>query len=90
MTILILPFFQNTKYHSVTDSLCYEIITDDVYKDFMVIQDLFDTSNYAEDHALVSTVNKKVPGAMKDELGGNILLYLTYLHSDDIFIIFHC
>ena len=35
---------------------------------------LFDFSNYPSNHPCFSKDNKKVPGKMKDELGGNILL----------------
>lgn len=61
----------------VADSLCYEINTDDVYKDFMDIKDLLVTSNYVEGHPLFSGVNKKVPGKMKDELAGTFYSMLT-------------
>jgi hypothetical protein len=53
-----------------TDSLCYEITTDDVYEDMKNFQDCFDTSNYDKDHPLYCDKNKKVPGKFKDELGG--------------------
>ncbi|CAC5381016.1 unnamed protein product [Mytilus coruscus] len=53
-----------------TDSLCYEVKTDDIYKDRKTIHNLLDTSNYEEGHPLYSNTNKKVPGKMKDELGG--------------------
>ena len=50
-----------------TDSLCYDLRTDDLYKDMKDNQDLFDTSNYPKDHFLYSNQNKKVIGKMKDE-----------------------
>ncbi|XP_028417042.1 uncharacterized protein LOC114541307 [Dendronephthya gigantea] len=53
-----------------TDSLCYEIKTDDVYQDMLQDIDLFDTSEYARDHPLHSLTNKKVLGKMKDETHG--------------------
>jgi hypothetical protein len=43
----------------ISDSLCYEIETEDVYKDMREIVDLLDTSNYIEDHPLFSNKNKK-------------------------------
>ena len=51
-----------------TDSLIYEIKTEDVYRDMQ--QDLthFDTSNYPKDHFLYSTRNAKVLGKFKDEV----------------------
>lgn len=56
-----------------TDSLVYDIQTDDLYEDFKEIQDLLDTSDYPESHFLHSTENKKVVGKMKDELNGDII-----------------
>ena len=62
-----------------TDSLCYEIRTNDVYEDISPdVHRLFDTSNYPKDHTdrdgytscIPKGVNKKVPGLFKDECGG--------------------
>ena len=53
-----------------TDSLCYEIKTNDVYEDMLQDIDLFDTSDYAQDHSLYSLTNKEVLGKMKDETHG--------------------
>ena len=53
-----------------TDSLCYEITTEDIYKDMFQDASLFDTSDYPTDHLLHSTSNKKVLGKMKDECAG--------------------
>ena len=50
-----------------TDSLCYGIRTDDIYRDMQEDADLFDTSEYPPDHFLYSMQNKKVLGKMKDE-----------------------
>ena len=54
-----------------TDSLCYHLITDDVYRDMTEYSDLLDTSGYPESHPLYSTKNKKVIGKMKDECNGD-------------------
>jgi hypothetical protein len=43
----------------ISDSLCYEIETEDVYNDMREMVDLLDTSNYVEDHPLFSNKNKK-------------------------------
>jgi len=51
-----------------TDSLMYEIETDDFFED---IKDKFDTSNF-ENYSL-PRLNKKVPGMFKDEFGGKII-----------------
>ena len=56
-----------------TDSLCYEIKTDDFYADIADdIESRFDTSDYPKDHpsGIKSGVNKKVIGMFKDEAGG--------------------
>ena len=60
-----------------TDSLTYEIETEDVYKDMSKnVNERFDTSNYPPNHpsGIQSGVNKKVPGKFKDELGGKIMV----------------
>ena len=56
-----------------TDSLCYHIQTEDVYRDMQEDQDLFDTSDYPQDHLLYSNTNKKVTGKFKDETVGETL-----------------
>ncbi|XP_022802285.1 uncharacterized protein LOC111339828 [Stylophora pistillata] len=59
-----------------TDSLCYEIQTEDFYKDIIDDVDcLFDTSNISKDHpsGIPTGVNKKVIGKFKDEAGGKII-----------------
>ena len=53
-----------------TDSLCYQIETQDIYLDMQNYIHLFDTSNYPQDHFLFSNINKKVLGNLKDELTG--------------------
>ncbi len=58
-----------------TDSLCYEIKTDDFCEDIKDdVSKWFDTSNYEKDHPLFSEENKKQVGYMKDECGGNDIL----------------
>ena len=53
-----------------TDSLAYEIKTDDVYSDMLNHSKKFDFSGYPKDHICYSLVNKKVLGKMKDEVNG--------------------
>ena len=56
-----------------TDSLMYEIETEDFYKDISGdVKDRFDTSNYPENHPsdIPTGINKKVLGMFKDEAGG--------------------
>ena len=60
--------------HMDTDSLVYDIKTEDFYKD--IAQDVearFDTSGYVPGRPLPIEKNKKVIGLMKDELGGKIM-----------------
>jgi hypothetical protein len=56
-----------------TDSLMYEITTDDVFMDLFPHKSLFDFSDYPATHFLHDTKNKKVIGKMKDEANGDIL-----------------
>ena len=66
-----------------TDSLCYEIKTDDFYEDIKNDADeWFDTSNYEKDHPLFSNKNKKQVGFMKDACGGNKILRFYGLRSE--------
>ena len=56
-----------------TDSLAYEIKTDDFYKDIgNDVESKFDTSGYPSNHVsgIKTGCNKKVIGMMKDECGG--------------------
>ena len=56
-----------------TDSLTYEIKSENVYEDFFKWKDLFDFSNYSKDSTFYDDTNKKVIGKMKDEYGGVII-----------------
>ena len=53
-----------------TDSLTYEIQTDDVYADFWSDEDRFDNSDYNKESPFYNTANKKVIGKFKDEACG--------------------
>ncbi len=53
-----------------TDSLVYEVETEDLYTDMGKRADLFDFSNYSKDHPLYNTMNKGVIGKFKDECAG--------------------
>ena len=66
-----------------TDSLIYEIETDDFYKDIEKdIKTKFDTSAYPEDHKGVKLrTNKKVIGMMKDETAGQEIAEYVGLRS---------
>ncbi len=67
-----------------TDSLCYEIQTDDVYKDISEdVDKWYDTSNYDKDHpsGLCSGKNKKVIGYYKDECDGKFIIEFVGLKA---------
>ena len=53
-----------------TDSLCYEVETEDMYADMQKINHLLDTADYPSTHSLFSTKNAKVLGKFKDECHG--------------------
>ena len=53
-----------------TDSLTYEIETNDVYQDFWNDKDKFDNSDYSQDSQYFDRTNKKVIGKFKDEAAG--------------------
>ena len=53
-----------------TDSLVYEIKTDDVFEDFYGDKNLFDFSDYSVDSKFCDPVNKKLIGKMKYEFRG--------------------
>ena len=59
-----------------TDSLMYEIETEDFYKDISKdVKDRFDTSDYPKNHpsGIPTGINKKVLGMFKDEAAGKII-----------------
>ena len=51
-------------------SLCYQVYTEDFYRDIQHDLDLFDTADNPSCHPLHNTVNKKVIGKFKDETAG--------------------
>ena len=53
-----------------TDSLIYEIETNDVYEYFYENKNLFDFSDYSENSKFFDPVNKKVISKMKNEIKG--------------------
>ncbi|XP_065203746.1 uncharacterized protein LOC135833867 [Planococcus citri] len=66
-----------------TDSLLYDIKTDDFYKDILpFIPTYFDTSDYPEENIYnFPIVNKKVVGKFKDECQGRIMAEFIGLKS---------
>lgn len=63
-----------------TDSLCYQVNTEDFYHDMQPDLDLFDTADYPSYHTLHSTVNKKVIDKFKDETAGHPIREFVGLH----------
>ena len=53
-----------------TDSLMYELKTEDVYEDLSKHRKMFDNSDCQKDSPFHFTTNKKVIGKMKDEAAG--------------------
>ena len=65
-----------------TDSLMYELKTNDFYKDIKEdIRDKFDTSDYPQEHksGILTGVNKKVIGFFKDEVSGKQITHFVGL-----------
>ena len=65
-----------------TDSLMYQIYTDDFYQDISHdIETKFDTSDYPSNHpsGILTGVNKKVIGMFKDEVAGKQITYFVGL-----------
>lgn len=66
----VMKKYFNSKINLVytdTDSLVYEIETEDLNKDLNELKEHFDFSNYEKTHLLFSNKNKKVPGLFKNE-----------------------
>ena len=67
-----------------TDSLAYEIETQDFYRDISNdVLRLFDTSNFLKNHpsGIEAGLDKKVVGMFKDEVGGEIIKEFVGLRS---------
>ena len=64
-----------------TDSLLYEIESEDLYLELRSLQEHFDFSNYPENSALFSTQNKRVPGKFKDETASIPIVEFVGLRS---------
>ena len=64
-----------------TESLVYEIKTEDVYEDFYLDKDLLDFNDYPLHSKFFDPINKKVIGKMKDEFKGKIISAFVGLKS---------
>ena len=60
-----------------TDSFVIEVETDDIYKDVLQDNHLYDFSDYPKDHPNFSLTNKKLYGIFKDDLNAKIITELT-------------
>lgn len=69
--------------YSDTDSLIYEILSNDIYDEIIKPHiNKFDTSNYSLDNPYcVPLLHKKQPGLMKDETGGRLMSIFVGLRS---------
>lgn len=64
-----------------TDSLIFEVETEDLYEDMRKNAELYDFSDYPEDHPNFSTKNKKAPGKFKDECNSRLIEEFIALRS---------
>ena len=62
-----------------TDSLLYEIETEDIYEDMMENSDEFDMSGFPKNSPFYNPKNNKVIGKMKDETNGEAILEVVAL-----------
>ena len=62
---LIKKHFDPELLFTGTDSLTYEMKSEDVYEEFFQHKHLFDFSNYQEDSKLFDQANKQVIGKIK-------------------------
>ena len=79
--ITLLKNFDAELLFTDTDSLAYEIKSENVYEEFFKWKDLFDFINYPKDSKFFNVTNKKVIGKMKDEFGGVIVDKFVELKS---------
>ena len=64
-----------------TDSLVYEMKTDDVHEDFYEDKNVFNFSDSPQDLKFFDPVSKKEIGKMKDEFNGKIISKFVGLNS---------
>ena len=78
----MLPTFPGSKLlFTDTDSLCYWVPTEkDLYQEIKG-NPMFDFSNYPIDHPNYGDANHLVPGKMKDEMGGELILEFIGLRA---------
>jgi hypothetical protein len=64
-----------------TDSLTYEIKTEDIYADMKKQKELYDFSDYPKEHPLYDVSNRKVIGKFKDETNSKIITEFVGLRA---------
>ena len=69
-----------------TDSLTYEIETNDAYNDFFKDKNKFDNSDYPENSPYFNKINKKVIGKFKDEASGIPIIEFIGLTIKNVFL----
>ena len=78
----VLEKFKNAKlFFTGTDSLVYEIKSDNVYEQYFKDRKLFDFSGYPKDSKYYDISNKKVSGKMTDEFIGVKIIEFVGLKS---------
>ena len=70
-----------------TDSLVYEIKTDDVYEYFYRDKNLYDFSDYPQNSKFFDFVNKRVIGKIKDEYKEKIISEFAGLKSKMYYLV---
>ena len=86
------PGSKSTLAFTDTDSLLYEIQTDDIYADMRQHHERFDLSNYPDNHPIfrhdspetirwLKSKNCKIVGKMKDEAAGDAILEFVGLRA---------
>ena len=70
-----------------TDSLMYEIKTENVYEDFSSNKEMFDFSNYSTKSKYYNNSNKLVIGKIKDVTGGVAIEEFVGLKPKNVFIL---
>ena len=64
-----------------TDSLCYHIETDNLYRDMLEFSQYLDTSNYPKDHPCFNLANDRKLGYLKDECAGEAAIEFVGLRA---------
>ena len=79
----LMPRYPGTKLlFTDTDSFCYWIPSEtNIYDDIRGNHDWFDFSNYPVDHPNFDDSNNLIPGKMKDEMGGDLILEFVGLRA---------